>query len=101
MVTAFNTSAEVAASGADTAVVPLGSVEPKGPHLPVGLDILLADRFACDLCAGSGVYLLPVFPFSSAPEQRGFRGCVSWSSRPCGTSCGIWRRCWPGRVSGI
>jgi len=73
----FNTSEEVAGSPIDTAVLPLGSLEPKGPHLPAGFDLLLANRFSRDFCAGKAVYLLPVFPFSTAMEARGFCGTVS------------------------
>jgi creatinine amidohydrolase len=73
----FDTSPELAQSGCDTAVLPLASLEPKGPHLPVGLDLILAYRFARDFCRGKAVYLLPAFPFSSAPEAVGFPGFVS------------------------
>jgi creatinine amidohydrolase len=52
-------------------------LEPKGPHLPPGFDLLLASRFSRDFCAGKAVYLLPVFPFSTAMETRGFCGTVS------------------------
>lgn len=77
MLSTFNTSEELAGSGIDTAVLALGSVEPKGPHLPVGSDLILANRFARDFCSGKAVYLLPVFPFSSGLETRGYRGTVS------------------------
>jgi creatinine amidohydrolase len=77
MFTTFNTSEEIAGSSVDTAVLPMGSVEPKGPHLPVGLDLILANRFARDFCTGKAVYLLPVFPFSTAMETRGFRGTIA------------------------
>ncbi len=77
MLTMFNTSWDVAGSAVDTAVLPLGSVEPKGPHLPVGLDLMLANRFARDFCTGKSVYLMPVFPFSSAMETQGFCGTIS------------------------
>ena len=73
----FNTFEEVTGSPIDTAVLPLGSLEPKGPHLPPGFDLLLANRFAKDFCTGKAVYLLPVFPFSTAMEARGFCGTVS------------------------
>lgn len=73
----FNTSQELAESSVNTAVLPLGSVEPKGPHLPVGFDLILANRFVKDFCTGKAVYLLPVFPFSTAMETRGFCGTVS------------------------
>lgn len=77
MFSIFNTSEDIAGSGFDTAVLPMGSIEPKGPHLPVGFDLILANRFAKDFCAGKAVYLLPVFPFSTAMEARGFRGTIA------------------------
>jgi creatinine amidohydrolase len=77
MLSIFNTSEEIIHSDIDTAVLPLGSVEPKGPHLSLGFDFILANRFAKDFCSGKAVYLLPVFPFSSAMETRGFRGTIS------------------------
>jgi creatinine amidohydrolase len=77
MLNFFNTSEELAESPIDTAVLPMGSVEPKGPHLPTGFDFLLAHRFSKDFCTGKAVYLLPVFPFSAALETRGFGGTVS------------------------
>ncbi len=77
MFTIFNTSMEIAGSGFDTAVLPMGSVEPKGPHLPAGFDLILAHRFARDFCSGKAVYLLPVFPFSTAMETRGFKGAIA------------------------
>ena len=58
-------------------MLPLGSVEPKGPHLPLGLDLILANQFAKDYCTGKAVYLLPVFPFSTAVETQGFRGAIA------------------------
>jgi len=77
MYTTFNTSFELSESNIDTAVLPMGSVEPKGPHLPLGLDLILANQFAKDFCTKKAVYLLPVFPYSTAMEARGFRGTVS------------------------
>lgn len=77
MLTIFNTSPEIASAGVDTAVLAMGSLEPKGPHLPVGFDTLLASRFSRDFSAGKAVYLLPVFPYSTAVETRGFPGTAS------------------------
>ncbi|MAF12199.1 hypothetical protein CMK11_17270 [Candidatus Poribacteria bacterium] len=76
-VSSRNTSPEVTASGVDTAVIPLGSVEGKGPHLPVAADFLLADAFAAQYAEeAGGVYLLPALPYGCSDSQRGFRGTV-------------------------
>ncbi len=77
MFNAFNTSFQLRDSSVDTAVMPMGSLEPKGPHLPVGLDMMLAERFAHDFSRGKAVYVLPTFPYSTAVESRGFKACVS------------------------
>jgi len=77
MLNIFNTSPEVAQAGFDTAVVAMGSIEPKGPHMPVGFDMMLANRFAHDFCTGKAVYLAGVLPFSTAVETRGFAGTAS------------------------
>jgi len=81
MLNVFNTSPELAESNVDTAVLALGSLEPKGPHLPIGLDLLLAEHFARDFCSGKAVYLLASQPYSSAVEARGFRGTVALSQQ--------------------
>ena len=77
MLNIFNTTVELSESPIDTAVLPLGSVEPKGPHLPIGLDFMLAEQFAYEFSKGKAVYLLPVWPLSAAVEARGFRGVAA------------------------
>ena len=77
----FNTTAELSESYFDTAVVALGSLEPKGPHLPIGFDFLLAERFARDFCSGRAVYLAAVWPYSTVMEARGFKGTVALSQQ--------------------
>jgi len=49
----------------------------KAPICRPVFDLLLAHRFSRDFCAGKAVYLLPVFPFSTAMETRGVLGTVS------------------------
>lgn len=77
MLNIFNTTVELSESKVDTAVIALGSLEPKGPHLPIGFDFLLAERFARDFCSGRAVYLATVWPYSTAMEARGFKGTVA------------------------
>lgn len=72
----YNTSKEVADSGLDTAVIPFGSVEGKGPHLPLGSDLILAEAFAREYCKDKDVYLIPTIPFGTSECQRGFSGTV-------------------------
>jgi creatinine amidohydrolase len=44
-------------------LVPVGALEAHGPHLPLGTDTLLADRFADDLSALSGVLRAPTVTY--------------------------------------
>lgn len=52
--------------GGDIAVVPVGSVEVLGPHLPLGARCFVAEAFAVLLAEEVGGLRLPVTPFSSA-----------------------------------
>jgi len=57
--------------------MPLGAVEGKGPHLPVGTDYMLADAFAGSYASEVGeVYVLPAAPYATSDTQRGLRGTV-------------------------
>jgi creatinine amidohydrolase len=40
-----NTSTELANSTIDTVVIPIGATEQFGPHLPIHLDTLVAQRY--------------------------------------------------------
>src|SRR4029453_18595569 len=61
------------ASGADTAVLPLGSTEQHGPHLPFATDTLIADALAERFCARvPGAIRIPALPFGCASEPLGF-----------------------------
>lgn len=61
------------------AVLPLGSVEQHGPHLPVGTDLLLAEAFA--KCVSDRftqeVVLLPTSPFGASFEHAAFPGTLA------------------------
>ena len=70
---------EVAAMAAGSIlVVPLGSTEQHGPHLPLGTDsdvaVALADRLAA---ARADVVVAPVLPYGSAGEHAAFPGTLS------------------------
>lgn len=72
------TSAEVAAGRPTLLVVPVGSTEQHGPHLPLGTDTLVAVELARRLVAGRRDALLaPAVAYGSSGEHEGFAGTIS------------------------
>ena len=71
-------SVESVIASADFAVLPIGSVEWHGPHLPLGTDTLLAEGFAVALAAGDwNAVLYPTIAFTASPGQtRSYPGTV-------------------------
>lgn len=61
------------------ALLPLGAVEEHGPHLPVGTDILVADRLAERVAARTGVILLPCLHYGQVWSLSRFPGSVGVS----------------------
>jgi len=60
------------------ALVPFGSVEQHGPHLPLSTDMIIADFISRELvkrCAGT--ILLPSLQFGCSSEHMGFPGTIS------------------------
>lgn len=72
--------ADALAAGAATLVVPLGSTEQHGAHLPLGTDTLIADALAERFCARHpDAWALPALPLGCADEHMGFAGTMSLS----------------------
>jgi creatinine amidohydrolase len=67
---------EIEESKTDLAVLPIGSTEQHGHHLPVGTDFLIAQAVAEKAAERLGAWLLPALPVSTCPEHRGKRGSV-------------------------
>lgn len=66
------------ASGCTTAILPLGSTEQHGPHLPFATDTLIADAVAARVAARlGGALCLPALPLGCADEHLGFPGTLS------------------------
>ncbi|MHA1506423.1 MAG: creatininase family protein [Candidatus Asgardarchaeia archaeon] len=59
------------------AIVPLGSIENHGPHLPLGTDSFTAYAFVEEISKREDVIVLPVIECTSDTVQRGFPGCIS------------------------
>lgn len=69
---------EVEAGPRRLLVVPLGSLEQHGPHLPMGTDTRIACAVASRACAGrSGVGLAPPVAIGASGEHADFPGTLS------------------------
>lgn len=60
-----------------TLVVPLGSTEQHGPHLPLDTDTRIAAAVAAEVARRLGHLLAPAMPYGAAGEHRGFAGTIS------------------------
>jgi len=58
-------------------VLPVGSFEQHGSHLPLATDSLCAENFARMLAEDLHAALLPALPFGTCMEHSGFRGSLS------------------------
>ena len=73
---------KVVASGMSCVLLPVGSVEPHGPHLPLGTDSYISEgacRAAVPLLAERGVIALvaPTMPYGVTNFAAGFAGALS------------------------
>jgi creatinine amidohydrolase/Fe(II)-dependent formamide hydrolase-like protein/7-cyano-7-deazaguanine synthase in queuosine biosynthesis len=70
-------------SEVDTAILPCGSIEQHGPHLPLDVDyfdsVYLADRVA-EACSHPKPLVLPGIPYGVAYHHEDFKGTVSISN---------------------
>ena len=57
---------DLRASGMDMVILPIGSTEQHGPHLPLNVDTLSAEAVAHAISSRTGVPVLPVLPFGCA-----------------------------------
>ncbi|MGH9245247.1 MAG: creatininase family protein [Acidimicrobiales bacterium] len=60
-----------------TAVLPFGSVEQHGPHLPCGTDTMAAELVAAELAERLDALLVPTGPFGVTPIHAGHPGTIS------------------------
>jgi len=58
-------------------IVPLGSTEQHGPHLPFTVDALVADAVAAGAAENTDAVLAPAMPYGSSGEHQAFPGTLS------------------------
>ncbi|GAB4272468.1 MAG: creatininase family protein [Candidatus Rifleibacteriota bacterium] len=82
------TSAELASIDKESAVVliPTGSIEQHGPHLPLATKCFLSEAIAYEADAnlkkeGINALITPVIPFMPCQSSFGFPGCFSMGAR--------------------
>jgi creatinine amidohydrolase len=69
---------DVAAGPREVLVLPVGSLEQHGPHLPLDTDAFVAAAVAARLCEHRpAAGLAPVLPFGASGEHAGFPGTLS------------------------
>lgn len=72
-----STSAMISQAAPPFALLPVGSCEQHGPHLPVGTDATTAGWVGQRVCDQIGGLLLPVLAYGTSAEHRGFAGTIS------------------------
>jgi creatinine amidohydrolase len=63
--------------GVETAVVPFGSIEYHGGHLPIGADAVLADAVGHEVARKLGAVRAPTVPVGYAEHQQHFVGTMT------------------------
>ena len=71
------TSHDEAARAADVAVLPIGSFEQHGGHLPLATDTLIASAIAERITTDYDLLLLPPITIGASHEHADFKGTVS------------------------
>ena len=64
----------------DLAILPIGSIEQHGPHLPVATDWIIADALGRGVAEKTGAFFIPPLPISTNREQLGKRGSIGMHS---------------------
>jgi len=70
------TADEITASNPEIAIIPVGSLEQHGPHMPVMTDWAIAAEMGKRVAEKLGAFLLPALPISTCREQMGKKGTV-------------------------
>lgn len=79
MLSCNNTWQEVLEKNCSLAIIPIGSMEQHGPHLPLATDAIIADAVAKKVGEKLGAFVLPCLPYSCSQEHSDFPGTVWFS----------------------
>lgn len=63
-----------------TVIVPIGSTEQHGPHLPLAVDSYQARDFAEEIAIAADVLMAPLIPYGDANHHLDFPGTISLST---------------------
>lgn len=74
-----NSTAEIEASGTETAIISVGATEQFGPYLPMHLDTLIAEKYAEAFGEVLHAYVLPTLPFNTSEEHANCKGTITVS----------------------
>lgn len=69
----------IEAAGLQMAIIPVGSIEEHGPHLPLAVDSMLAEALAVAIARRLPALVLPPVAYGNSRALRGFAGTV-WLS---------------------
>jgi creatinine amidohydrolase len=75
------TADEIVLANPDMAILPIGSIEQHGPHLPVMTDYTIITAAAKGVAEKTNGFLLPTLPISTCREHMGKKGSV-WMEPP-------------------
>ena len=70
------TADEICALDPELAIIPVGSIEQHGPHLPIMTDWAIATELGKRIAEKMGAFLLPALPVSTCREHMGKKGSV-------------------------
>lgn len=70
------TEAEEAFKKNAIAILPIGTTEQNGPHIPLGNDALVADYVAREIAKRSECLLLPLIPYGCSRQFRNYAGTL-------------------------
>ena len=72
----WSSADEIMEKDPDLAIIPVGSIEQHGPHLPVMTDWAIAMELGKRVAEKTGGFLLPALPVSTCREHMGKKGAV-------------------------